>query len=78
MLTDEEKLCESCDETWPADSQFWFKDKSRPDGLSYCCKACYYENVRPPDYRRKTPVEVGRLTDELALILTPLPVALPL
>ncbi|RZI62361.1 MAG: hypothetical protein EOP37_03395 [Rubrivivax sp.] len=38
-----EKFCAKCDTWWPADVDFFFSDASSPDGLFYCCKACYRE-----------------------------------
>ena len=46
-----EKVCIKCDEGWPADSEFFFSDKRKPDGLMSICKACY--NERPCMVRRK-------------------------
>lgn len=76
MAVEKEKHCNCCDESWPADSQFWFREARNPDKLSHICKACYYENVRPVGSRSTKPeVPAGRLTDALANILTPLPAA---
>ena len=38
-----EKLCRKCDEFWPADTEFFFRQASCPDGLGTMCKACYVE-----------------------------------
>lgn len=76
MATENEKLCKGCNEFWPADSQFWFRDARHKDKLSYTCKACCYENGLAGDYRsKKQEPAVGRLTDVLANILMPLPCA---
>lgn len=36
-----ERLCNLCDEYWPADTEFWFTAPRDKGGLFYCCKACY-------------------------------------
>lgn len=46
-----EKLCSSCDEGWPADEEFFFREKRQADGLSRVCKACY--NERPSMLKRR-------------------------
>lgn len=38
-----EKLCTRCNEWWPADEEFFYKDPTGAAGLFYCCKACYAE-----------------------------------
>ena len=38
-----EKTCSTCREAWPADVEFFFRDKRSADGLRRVCKACYYE-----------------------------------
>lgn len=38
-----EKLCRKCGECWPADTEFFFRQASCPDGLGTMCKACYAE-----------------------------------
>lgn len=35
-----EKLCCTCHEWWPADAEFFARNRARPDGLSSQCKAC--------------------------------------
>lgn len=45
-----EKLCKKCGDYWPLDTEFWFADKDRNDGLFNCCKACYMQ-MRWPDGR---------------------------
>ncbi len=41
-----EKVCTSCDESWPADSEFFFSGgRGR---LMSECKACYNGSRRPP------------------------------
>lgn len=42
-----EKLCRHCWCYWPADSEFYFSAKGRPDGLHSYCKACYFETRYP-------------------------------
>lgn len=44
---EEEKFCRKCKEWWPADTEFFYSNKSQPDGLYRYCIACYLE------YRRK-------------------------
>lgn len=39
----EEKVCISCQESLPADTEFFFRDKRQADGLRTICKACYNE-----------------------------------
>lgn len=45
-----EKYCSRCNEHWPADSEFFYTQPTRKDGLSDWCKACYQEWKRglPP------------------------------
>ncbi|MCQ4242507.1 hypothetical protein [Stutzerimonas stutzeri] len=38
-----EKLCSKCGECWPADTEFFYRQAGRPDGLGSMCKACYAE-----------------------------------
>lgn len=38
-----EKLCRKCGEYWPADLEFFYRQTSRPGGLSSNCKACLLE-----------------------------------
>lgn len=51
-IDDDEKLCRKCGEWWPADREFFYVDASAPDGLFYCCKACYHELTHPNASRR--------------------------
>jgi len=37
------KLCNRCDEHWPADSDFFHTSQKKKDGLNNWCKACYRE-----------------------------------
>ena len=39
--TTAEKKCTRCLEELPADREFFYTDKRRPDGLRTTCKACY-------------------------------------
>lgn len=36
-----EKLCHDCQEWWPADTEFFYKDKANSDGFMCYCKDCY-------------------------------------
>lgn len=38
MVTD--KLCPKCKATYPATSQYWYKNRTKPDGLNVHCKQC--------------------------------------
>ncbi|MBZ0104005.1 MAG: hypothetical protein K8H84_00090 [Sulfuricella denitrificans] len=38
-----EKRCSTCGEFFPADTEFFFSQKSRPEGISCACKACIVE-----------------------------------
>lgn len=40
---DEEKLCSGCKESYPADAEFFYRDRRESDGLRSICKACYSE-----------------------------------
>ena len=51
--SEEERICNTCEESWPADREFFYADSSAKGGLSYYCKACYCETIRPPESRRK-------------------------
>lgn len=42
----DEKKCPICKETKPAES--YFRDKSRSDGLKYCCKTCVKQEKEQP------------------------------
>lgn len=42
-----EKYCSSCEEWWPADLEFFYRDPSGAGRLFHCCKACYVERFRP-------------------------------
>lgn len=49
-LSDEgdlEKRCSRCKEYWPADSEFFYSNSGKGDGLNEHCKACYIENRYP-------------------------------
>jgi len=53
-----EKLCKKCDEYWPADSEFFYRQAAKPDGLSDICKACYAEL---PSVQKRNRDKHGRL-----------------
>lgn len=36
-----EQTCTKCNESWPADTEFFFTDKRKRLGLSLICKACF-------------------------------------
>lgn len=36
-----EKRCPRCNEYWPADTDFFYSQKGKKDGLHDWCKACY-------------------------------------
>ncbi|MDH1587982.1 hypothetical protein [Stutzerimonas stutzeri] len=38
-----EKLCRKCGDTWPADTEFFYRQAAKSDGLGSVCKACYAE-----------------------------------
>ncbi len=40
-----EKLCNTCGEYWPADTEFFYKDKHATTGLNAHCIPCYQEKV---------------------------------
>lgn len=46
-----EMQCRKCKEWWPADHEFYHKDKRAAYGLSPVCKACYAEY--PSQQRRR-------------------------
>lgn len=52
----QEKTCKMCKEEWPADSEFFFRDKNYKDGFSLYCKACYHDM---PSRIRKTAMRNG-------------------
>lgn len=41
--TPSEKTCSRCRELLPADSEFFYADKRKEDGLRNTCKACYHD-----------------------------------
>lgn len=45
------RQCNQCNQILPADDVFFYKDKSRPLGLSYECKECHKERKRGRDNR---------------------------
>lgn len=38
-----EQTCTKCNESWPADTEFFFADKGKALGISSTCKACFEE-----------------------------------
>jgi len=43
-MTEPEKLCVRCNEWWPADTEFFFRNARNKDGLGHTCKACFFES----------------------------------
>lgn len=70
MTMAQDKHCTKCCEDWPADLEFFHADARSPDGLWYCCKACYREHLAMPRGRQQKASASGRLTDALAPLLT--------
>ena len=48
-----EKFCGTCREWWPADTEFFFRDRGSPSGLYTSCKACGADHQRATEARRK-------------------------
>ncbi|MBL8355681.1 MAG: hypothetical protein JNM01_12705 [Delftia acidovorans] len=65
MATTSEKICISCDESWPADVGFFRALVKSPDGLADQCNACVCDKYRR--YRIRNPSR-PRATDMLASI----------
>ncbi|WP_428145999.1 hypothetical protein [Delftia acidovorans] len=65
MATTSEKVCISCDESWPADVGFFRALVKSPDGLADQCNACVCDKYRR--YRIRNPSR-PRATDVLASI----------
>ncbi|MFP3343347.1 hypothetical protein R0J87_12635 [Halomonas sp. SIMBA_159] len=40
---DADKFCSGCQEYYPADTEFFYRDRREADGLRSKCKACYSE-----------------------------------
>lgn len=55
-----ERCCSKCGEAWPADEEFFLREKRSPDGWSRMCKACYLE--LPSVARRRAPT--GRISSD--------------
>jgi hypothetical protein len=69
MPSDAEKHCPLCDESWPADTEFFYPDIAKKDGLCFCCRACYKSRYRPTGNRTKQPLPPQvRPTDALAQV----------
>ena len=61
------KKCHQCGESKDLTSEYWHKNKSRPDGVSVYCKSCMNENKRKGgkyNYLEKSRYEVRRHTKE--------------
>ena len=65
MATTSEKICISCDESWPADVGFFRALVKSPDGLANQCNACVCDKYRR--YRIRN-LSRPRATDVLASI----------
>ena len=50
-----EKICVNCNEGWPADSEFFYRESRQPDGLMRTCKACYSERPCMVKLRGRAP-----------------------
>lgn len=50
-----EQTCTKCNESWPADTEFFFTDKLKKSGLSHTCKACFEELPSVKAKRAKRP-----------------------
>lgn len=69
MQTDPEKYCRRCDEWWPADTEFFFRNMKTKDGLGYTCKACFFDS---PTYRtRKAYKATGYMCSPWELLFKP-------
>lgn len=60
-----EKTCARCDESWPADTEFFTTDRAQPDRLSERCRACIGDCY----YNRRN---FGQLTQSLCGVFTAL------
>lgn len=69
-MVEAEKHCNGCDESWPADLEFFYSDPNSKDGLYYRCKACYREWLAQSPKRQTAPSKLPRISDGLAPLLT--------
>ncbi len=46
-----ERVCAKCGESWPADTEFYYRCPDHPGGMHIYCKACVNE-IRKESYRR--------------------------
>lgn len=56
-----EKLCRKCGDTWPAYTEFFYRQAAKSDGLGSVCKACYAETPSVTARNRNKP---GRISSE--------------
>lgn len=66
-----EKICDECQEAWPADGEFFHLEPRNRDGLTNKCKACkagYDRRRNGTAYRSKS----GQLTQNLCGVFTAL------
>lgn len=40
------RLCPRCDEWWPLDVEFWYRQRRNADGFGPWCKACVEDGKR--------------------------------
>ncbi|GKS97023.1 hypothetical protein [Acidovorax sp. SUPP2825] len=64
-----EKHCNKCGEDWPADLEFFYSNPRTTDGLAYCCKACYREQVAAVPRRQTVASASPHMTDCIAPLL---------
>lgn len=64
----EEIVCTSCHDSWPADTEFFYRDVKTENGLMTECKDCYNVWRRKP----RPKLESGFLTLELQSLFTKL------
>lgn len=50
-----EKKCVRCGEWWPADREFFYADRKRPDGHFSTCRACRADIQRESRRKAKAP-----------------------
>jgi len=67
------KHCNKCDEDWPADLEFFYSDPGSSDGLFYCCKACYREQLATRNRRLVASSQQPHITDCIAHLLNAQP-----